>query len=192
MLPLPIGALAVVWSRSRSTPCFCFCISEALNLDRADVDCGNAVLTIRRTKFYKSRLVPFGPQLGQALARYALRPVVPGPTAPFFTTKYGRRVLKDTFHSTFRRVCRQAGIQRLDGGRFQPRVHDLRHTFAVHRLTSWYRQGMDVQKLLPQLSVYMGHVHLAGTQVYLSMTPELLTEANARFERYAGKEDKHG
>ena len=72
------------------------------------------------------------------------------------------------------------------------RYRHKRHTFAVHRLTSWYRQGMDVQKLLPLLSVYMGHVHLAGTQVYLSMTPELLAEANARFERYAGKEGQHG
>jgi integrase/recombinase XerD len=62
----------------------------------------------------------------------------------------------------------------------------LRHTFAVHRLTSWYREGADVQKLLPKVSVYLGHDHLAATQIYLSMTPELLAEANARFERYAG------
>ena len=88
----------------------------------------------------------------------------------------------------FRRLCEQAGIRRIRRRRrYQPRLHDLRHTFAVHRLTSWYRQGADVQKLLPSLSVYLGHAHLSATQVYLSMTPELLEEANARFERYAEK-----
>jgi integrase/recombinase XerD len=103
----------------------------------------------------------------------------------------GGRVNQYTLENCFRRVREKAGIRRDDGARYQPRLHDLRHTFAVHRLTSWYRQGADVQKLLPQLSVYLGHVHLAATQVYLSMTPELLAEANARFERYAGKEGKH-
>jgi site-specific recombinase XerD len=68
---------------------------------------------------------------------------------------------------------------------YQPRLHDLRHTFAVHRLTTWYQNGADVQRLLPKLSVYLGHVNLAGTQVYLSMTPELLRAASQRFEQYA-------
>jgi len=86
-------------------------------------------------------------------------------------------------------VREQAGVRRSDGARYQPRLHDLRHTFAVHRLISWYRQGADVQKLLHHLSVYLGHVHLADTQVYLSMTPELLREANARFERYTEEGD---
>jgi len=66
-----------------------------------------------------------------------------------------------------------------------PRLHDLRHAFAVHRLTSWYQQGSDVQNLVFQLSVYLGHAHLADTQAYLSMTPDLLREANALFECYA-------
>ena len=82
------------------------------------------------------------------------------------------------------------GIYR-DGASYQPRLHDLRHTFAVDRLTSWYRQGACVQKLLPVLSVYLGHAHLWATAVYLSMTPDLLAEANARFERYAQQEVKH-
>jgi integrase/recombinase XerD len=69
-------------------------------------------------------------------------------------------------------------------------LHDLRHSFAVHRLTSWYRQGADVQKLLPQLSVYLGHVCIRHTQVYLSMTPELLHEAGRRFEQYVTEEVK--
>ena len=70
-------------------------------------------------------------------------------------------------------------------------AHLLRHTFAVHRLTAWYRQGADVQRLLHRLSVYLGHAHLAATQVYLSMTPELLHQASTRFERYARGEDGH-
>jgi integrase len=170
-------------------------LGEALNLNRADVDGKNALLTIRQTKFHKTRLVPFGPDLGRALAQYAARPVTrhssPEAETPFFTTNRGLRVKKDTFEGVFRRVCNRAGIRRTDGASYQPRLHDLRHTFAVHRLTSWYRQGADVQRLLPQLSVYLGHVHLSGTQVYLSMTPELLAEANARFARYAGEEDGH-
>jgi integrase len=85
----------------------------------------------------------------------------------------------------------QAGILRSDGASKQPRLHDLRHTFAVHRLTSWYRQGCDVQALLPVLSTYMGHVHIRHTQVYLSMTPELLHEANTSFEHYVEEEDLH-
>jgi integrase/recombinase XerD len=169
-------------------------VSEALNLDKADVDCDKALITVRRTKFYKSRLVPIGPQVAQELIRYAARPSARcrlSTKTPFFTTRYGEPVVKETFEHTFRRVCEQAGIRRSDGASYQPRLHDLRHTFAVHRLTSWYRQGANVQRLLPQLSVYLGHVHISATQVYLSMTPELLAEANARFEQYAGKESDH-
>jgi site-specific recombinase XerD len=81
-------------------------------------------------------------------------------------------------------------VQRTDGGRFQPRLHDLRHSFAVHRLISWYRQGAEVQRLLPQLATYLGHVHLGATQRYLTMTRELLREASNRFERYS-REGQH-
>jgi integrase len=85
----------------------------------------------------------------------------------------------------FRRVRDSAGVLRHDGARYQPRLHDLRHTAAVHRLIAWYRSGADVQRLLPQLATYLGHVHIAGTQRYLTLTPELLREAGLRFERYA-------
>jgi integrase/recombinase XerD len=161
-------------------------LCEAINLDRADVDADQAVLTIRQTKFGKTRLVPLGCQLASALAQYA----APGPKraarqAPFFTTPTGARLKQRTVQGCFRRVCDQAGIRRSDARRFQPRLHDLRHTFAVHRLVSWYQQGADVQRLLPQLSTYLGHTSLACTQVYLSLTPELLAEASTRFEGYA-------
>jgi integrase len=69
--------------------------------------------------------------------------------------------------------------------RYQPRLHDFRHTFAVSRLIAWYREGKDVQRLLPHLSTYLGHYNVASTQRYLTMTAELLQEANRRFERYA-------
>jgi integrase/recombinase XerD len=85
----------------------------------------------------------------------------------------------------FRRLRRYAGIHRDDGARYQPRLHDMRHCFAINRLTAWYQQGADVQKLLPQLATYLGHVSIAATQVYLTMTPELLQEASVRFEQYA-------
>ncbi len=75
-----------------------------------------------------------------------------------------------------------------DGGRCQPRQHDLRHAAAVHRLVYWYRQGADVQRLLPQLAKYLGHVHITATERYLTLTAELLQEANKRFEQYARSE----
>ena len=78
-----------------------------------------------------------------------------------------------------------AGVSRAGGGREIPRLHDLRHSFAVHSLTAWYREGADVQRRLPLLSTYLGHADLEGTKIYLSMTPELLQQASLRFARYA-------
>jgi integrase len=112
--------------------------------------------------------------------------------APFFTTRSRTPVKPDTLQHNFRILCDRAGIRRTNGTCEQPRIHDFRHTFAVHRLTSWYQAGADVQRLVHHLSVYLGHVHLRHTQVYLSMTPELLHEASQRFECYAGKERYHG
>jgi integrase len=104
----------------------------------------------------------------------------------------GTQVKPNELQYNFRHFRNLAGIRRADGAHEQPRLHDLRHTFAVHRLTSWYRQGANVQRLLHLLSVYLGHVHIRHTQVYLTMTPELLHEAGLRFERYAGKEEPRG
>lgn len=166
-------------------------VQELLDLDRGDVNFADSTMTIRQSKFGKTRLVPFGPQLHQALLEYARRhPAAPDETA-FFTTRYGRRIKTDSLQHNYRILCEKTGIRRTDGARFQPRIHDLRHTFAVHRLTAWYRKGADVQKLLPFLSVYLGHVHIRATQVYLTMTPELLEEAGNRFEQYATKEACH-
>lgn len=170
-------------------------VREALDLNRANIDQDNAVLTVKQSKFEKSRLVPFARQLSPVLAGYSGRPQArcsfDPAQAPFFTTRTGRRVKQITLEASFRRLCEHAGIRRWDGASYQPRLHDLRHTFAVQRLTSWYRQGMDVQRLLPRLSVYLGHACLAATVVYLSMTPELLQQANKRFEHYVWEEDSY-
>jgi integrase/recombinase XerD len=167
-------------------------VNEALRLTIADVDLPNAVITVRETKFFKSRLVPFGSALGSILADYANRRKAShpdaGPTSRFFLGKRGA-ILLYTLDDVFKRLREHAGVRRLDKARYQPRLHDLRHTFAVHRLTSWYQQGADVQRLINDLSVYLGHADLAATRVYLTMTPELLHRANRRFERYACEEE---
>jgi site-specific recombinase XerD len=168
-------------------------IREAIRLNDDDVDLEECIITIRKTKFYKSRLVPFGSQLRVVLQRYSKERTAAITTGqrPFFTSRIGLRLNQNTFTAHFRRVCNQANIRR-DDAAVQPRLHDLRHTFAVHRLTSWYRQGADVQRLLPKLAVYLGHVNISATQTYLSMTPELLEAAGRRFDQYANKERRHG
>jgi site-specific recombinase XerD len=170
-------------------------VSEARNLARADVDLAGALATIRDSKFGKSRLVPLAPQLVFALKDYAARWQTnrrPGQSpSHFFVGPDGKPLSRPGLDQAFRLARTRAGISRQDGARYQPRMHDLRHTFAVHRLLQWYRQGADVQKLLPQLSAYLGHRRLCHTQVYLSMTPELLQQAGARFESYAQKEEGH-
>ncbi len=166
-------------------------ISEALSLTLVDVDLPSAILTIRESKFYKTRLVPIGSQLTGAMTIYQSRRLQEYPaklSAPFFVSRMGELLTIQTAENTFRRICLSAGVVRHDGARYQPRLHDLRHAAAVHRLVSWYRMGADVQKLLPQLATYLGHVHIAATQRYLTLTPELLKEASRRFERYAMEE----
>jgi site-specific recombinase XerD len=170
-------------------------ISEALALTVTDVDQGEQLLTIYKSKFYKTRLVPIGPRLAGALAEYAKRREQRKNTSPsraFFLDTTGQPVTRGQAETVFRRLRSLAGVVRRDGARYQPRLHDLRHTFAVHRLTCWYREGADVQRLLPKLSTYLGHVALSCTQRYLTMTPELLNEAGKRFEAYVGVGVGHG
>jgi site-specific recombinase XerD len=165
-------------------------ISEALALTLADVDLSTGILIIHTSKFYKTRLVPLGPDLTRALRTYATRRAMQYPSGPegaFFVSRIGNPLTRRAAEDTFSQLRLRAGVLRHDGARYQPRLHDLRHAFAVHRLVAWYRQGADVQRLLPQLATYLGHVHLAATQRYLTMTPELLQEASQRFERYAGE-----
>lgn len=118
-------------------------------------------------------------------------PLPAGEASAVFATRTGQALCYDVVNLLFRRVRRRAGIRREAGARYQPRLHDLRHTAAVHRLIAWYRAGADVQRLLPHLATYLGHVDIASTQRYLTMTPELLREASHRFDQYAQPEASH-
>jgi site-specific recombinase XerD len=168
---------------------------EVLSLVLDDVDLSSRLLTVRDTKFFKSRLVPIGPHLAAELDEYIRQrrrlPCADGQKSSFFVTRRGKRIDDRCLNENFRKLCELAGVRRESTARYQPRLHDLRHTFAVHRLVAWYRAGADVQRLLPHLSTYLGHINIAATQRYLSMTPELLSEASRRFEDYVSKEVSH-
>jgi integrase len=162
-------------------------ISEALTLNVDDVDLHNRILIVRQTKFYKSRLVPVGNDLHDVLLAYHRKHRVGTITAdePFLTDRKGRRIAKQTAQHSYRLVREHIGLRRPSSCVFQPRLHDLRHTFAVNRLISWYRTGKNVQQLLPHLATYLGHCSIQETQVYLQLTSDLAQEASARFFQYA-------
>lgn len=170
-------------------------IGEALSLTLQDVDLENQVLTVRDSKFFKTRLVPIGPRLTTVLTDYLSRrsqlPLPAGKDAPFLATRTGIRLDYKRVNKLFCRLRKVAQIRREASARYQPRIHDIRHAAAVHRVIAWYRAGANVQQLLPQLATYLGHVDVASTQRYLSMTAELLHEASVRFERYAQPEVYH-
>lgn len=164
-------------------------IGEALSLTLQDVDLENCVLTVRDAKFFKARLIPIGPRLTTVLSDYLSRrcqlPLPAGDGSTFLATRTGIRMDYKRVNKLFCRLRRSAEIRRECTARYQPRIHDLRHSAAVHRVIAWYRAGADVQQLLPKLATYLGHVDIDCTQRYLSMTSELLNEASLRFERYA-------
>jgi integrase/recombinase XerD len=164
-------------------------VGEALSLRICDVNLVERVLSIWDTKFFKSRLVPIGGQLSRALAEYlSMReglPLLKGEQSRVFVFRSGKALSYTAVRAAFAQLRSRAGIRRPEGDGCQPRIHDLRGTFAVHRLVAWYREGANVQVRLPLLSTYLGHSSVAGTQVYLSMIPALLREASLRFERYA-------
>jgi integrase len=157
---------------------------EAMRLRRKDLDLGERLLTVWDTKFFKSRLVPIGSGLANTLGNYLERVQAPQ-EGPLFPTRVGDFLSNDCVHDAFRRACRHAGISKPSRDPLDVRIHDLRHSFAVHTMVAWYRKGANVQILLPRLSTYMGHIDIRSTQVYLTMTHELLGEASRRFERYA-------
>ena len=166
-------------------------ISEALRLSDHDVDLEAGVLTIRQTKFCKSRLVPVHPSAVAPLAAYrALRSQLVGTPVlgSFFVGSRGQRrglpLGNRQVARTFMQLRDQLGwVDR--GGHGRPRVHDLRHSFAVRRLTLWHEQGGDLDQRMLALSTYMGHVKISYTYWYLTGTPELMALAGARFERFA-------
>jgi len=161
-------------------------INEALHLDRSDVDLQEGVLTIRRTKFGKSRLVPIHPTTQEALHVYgeARDRIIPTSATPaFFLSERRTRITEWMTRYTFAGVSRRVGLRPpTRGGRHGhgPRIQDLRHRFAAQTLIAWYRAGIDVERELPKLSTYLGHVHTADTYWYLEAIPELLQLAAER------------
>ena len=163
-------------------------ISEALALDREDVDLQEGVLRVRRTKFGKSRLVVVHESTRQALADYASQRdrVVQRPASPaFFLYERGVRVRVPVAEYYFAKVSREIGLRpATTGGRRGrgPRLHDLRHRFAVRTLLGWYRAGIDVEREMPKLTTYLGHTHVYVTYWYIEAVPELLELATRRLE----------
>ncbi|MEO7272697.1 MAG: tyrosine-type recombinase/integrase [Vicinamibacterales bacterium] len=163
-------------------------VGEVARLCVSDVDLTRDLLVIRQTKFYKSRLVPFGPGIRGVLTAHLTRRARPSetarPSAPLFSLRGGRAVSPGTLSLTFHHLVPRLGLS-IPDGTASPRVHDLRHAFAVGTLLRWYRSGLDPSARLLQLSTFLGHVSPVTTAVYLTITPALLDEANARFERWA-------
>jgi len=161
-------------------------ISEALALDDADIQRTEALLTIRRSKFGKSRLIPLHASTIERLAVYARTRdrVFPRRVSPaVFLSEQGTRVTIWAAEYTFAKVSGQIGLRPpLHGHRHGhgPRLHDLRHRFAIHTLVDWYRAGLTVDPLLPLLATYLGHVHVHDTYWYLEAVPELLALATER------------
>lgn len=162
-------------------------ISEALQLNVDDVDVEQALLLIREAKFYKSRWIPLSPSVATCLGRHLDERVASGFPADadsaVFINCYGRRYSYSTVSKTFRTLLRELGL-RGPPGTPGPGLHDLRHTFAVHRLTRWYEEGADVRAKLPRLATYLGHGTIFATQTYLTVTADLLREGARRFHEW--------
>jgi integrase len=170
-------------------------ISEALRLNRSDVDLDNKLLLIRETKFYKSRYVPLHQTTADALVQYGhirdrFTPVEAGANA-FFLFDNGRSPNYRQALYAFQSIRRQLGWDK--NNERLPRLHDLRHTFACNRLLLWYKQGIDVNNAILMLSVYLGHSKISDTYWYLTAIPSLMAIAAERFERFTlmEKEVKH-
>ncbi len=162
---------------------------EARRLRVRDLDWERQTLFISETKFHKSRYIPFGPKVAHCLRQFlvARRQILPPlqEDDPLFITLWRKPFVPSVLLNVFRVLLRELNITGIEG-QSSPRLHDLRHTFAVHRLLRWYREGVDVQRRLSALATFMGHVEPANTQVYLTITAELLQEANTRFHRHFG------
>ena len=171
-------------------------IGEALSLCNGDVDLKDGMLTIRRTKFGKSRQIPMHPTTVDALRRYRwLRDLAEGASAddgPFFVGTRGRRrglpLGTHQVHCVFGNLRQQLGWGNR-GAHHAPRIHDLRHTFVVHRIVLWQAQGVDIDQAMLSLSTYVGHAMVTNTYWYLSAVPELMALAAERFASFAGRRE---
>jgi integrase len=162
-------------------------VSEACRLQRDDVDLCKGLLTVREGKFRKSRLVPLHPTTVQALIRYvSQRDASRGAqrSESFFHTDRARALKRAAVEKTFSRLRDRLGWSTRSRAR-RPRIHDLRHTFAVRRLLQWHEEGVEVNRKILALATYLGHAKVTGTYWYLSAVPELMAVTAQRFERFA-------
>jgi integrase len=164
-------------------------ISEARNLQSDDVDLTEGILTIRGAKFGKSRLVPIHTSTQKVMSEYVSRRdrLLARRPAPFFVSSRGTRLDGGDIRRTFYALSRQVGLRGASASH-GPRLHDFRHRFAIQTLVQWYRSGQDVERRLPVLSTYLGHVHVSDTYWYLTACPELMGFAVRRFEEYWEKQ----
>lgn len=165
-------------------------VSEAIRLQREEVDLQTGVLRVTNSKFSKSRLVPIHPSTLKILRRYAAfrdRYHSSGNVTAFLLSESGAPLCYDTVNKNFRQICNRLGWKGSQGVR-APRIHDLRHTFACHRLLQWYREGVDVEHAILSLSTYLGHSTVACTYWYLTGIPELLAIGATRFQQFAHAE----
>lgn len=162
-------------------------VGEVARLQVGDLDRARSVLIIRQTKFAKDRLVPFGPHMGQRLERYLATRFTgtPAAEAPLFSFTPGHAVNPMTISQAFHALLPQLALAERPGVA-APRLHDLRHSFAVGTLLRWYREGIDPNQRLLHLATFLGHVDPTSTAVYITMTDALLDEASNRFRRFAG------
>jgi integrase len=156
-------------------------ISEALNLHVNDVNVDKGTLLIDGTKFGKQRLIPISDSLRERCHEYRIT-VLTGKTgnSPFYPSPYGGHYSSSTIYSLFREILWKAGISHSGKG---PRLHDIRHTFAVHCLKKWVLEGRDIHNCIPYLSVYLGHEDLRGSQRYLRLTADLYPDITAKVEQ---------
>jgi integrase len=163
-------------------------VGEVARLQRGDVDVSRRLLVVRHTKFAKDRLVPFGPKVGTLVHEFlGLRSEDDGllaPSMPLFSFAQGRPISPHTISHVFHALVPRLTLE-VSEGTAAPTAHSLRHSFAVRTLLRWYRAGIDPNTRLLQLSTFLGHVNPASTAHYLTITAELLAEANGRFERWA-------
>jgi integrase/recombinase XerD len=164
-------------------------VGEAIRLqiDQVKLGLDPPQLHIRETKFHKSRIVPLHPSTAERLYHYQGQRAhlhYDGLSDAFFVSERGQHLDHRALRGWFARLCQRLAIEPTDGGR-APCLSSFRHTFAVTRMQRWYEQGLDVQALLPHLSVYLGHVHPQESYWYLTSVPELLGAAANRFQTYA-------
>lgn len=170
-------------------------ISETLAIQFRHIDCKQQVIHIEDSKFFKSRYVTYNHQVAKLIDEvfewrksdnFSMEA-----DDYVFVSKQGKPVNFVTLHCIFAKIRKKANLHFPELKRHQPRIHDLRHTFATNVLRSWYKEGKDVQALLPKLSTYLGHSNVSHTSVYLNVVPEILEKANELFYKYKNQKNEN-